>query len=262
MALARVRVRRERPTALAWAIALAVTALAVYLLTLPRPEESDSLFASATVTRQLTFGPIETWCVTLAERDTPESARLAAAGLTDRGAAGCVARHGNSWQVLGACFDSEREAGRTAERLRTAEGLEAGVTVLAAGEAVLRLTAPEARLDALTSGDALLRSQHARLGTLAAQLDRGEVSPEAVRALCAVAAGEAAGVAKALERHGLASEACASLAAALRDRADMLGSGFISDAALPRATLSGRLRCAQIEGLLAHIAWLAACSGA
>lgn len=261
MALTRVRVRRERPTALAWAIALAVTALAFYLLTLPREEEPDSLFASAAVTRQLTFGPIEVWCVTLAERDTPEAARVAAAELTDRGAAGCVARGGKGWQVLGACYDSEPEARRMAARIRASEGLEAGVTALAAGEAALRLTAPEAQLDALSAGDALLRSLHARLGTLAAQLDRGEASPEAVRALCAVAAGEAAGAAKALERAGRGSEVCASLAAALRERARMLGDGFIGDASLPRATLSGRLRCAQIEGLLAHIAWQAARGG-
>ena len=104
MGMTRVRVRRERPGTLAWAVALALTMLAVYLLTLPRAEKSDSLFASATVTRALTLPPVDAWCVSLARCDTPEEARVRAAALTDRGAAGVAARWDGSWLALAAAY--------------------------------------------------------------------------------------------------------------------------------------------------------------
>ena len=260
MALTRVRVRRARPSALAWAVALAVTALAVYLLTLPRAEESDSLFASARVTRRLELPSMEVWCVSLARRDTPEAARICASGLAARGAAACVAELEDAWQVLGACYDSRREAVRTASRLRDEAGLDAAAVCLSAGAASLRLTAPEAQLDAVEAGLALLREQHARLGELALRVDRGEAAPEAARTLCAVAAGEAAEAARALERFAGDDRVCPGLTALLAARASML-EAVSRSGGLPAATLSGLIRCAQIEVLAEQAAWQASLAG-
>lgn len=257
MALTRVRVRKERPSALAWAVALALTALAVYLLTLPRAEEGDSLFASARVTRRLELAPVEAWCVSLARCDSPEAARIRAAGLTDRGAAGSVAELDGAWQVLGACYASQRDAQRTAERLRAREGMDASAVRLSVGAVSLRVTAPEAQLDAVAAGEALLRDQQERLGEIALQVDRGEAEPEAARALCAVAGSEAAEAARALGRFPGDDELCRGLAALLESRAALLDA-VVGAGNRPAAALSGLIRCAQLEGLLGQVAWQAA----
>ena len=257
MAMTKVRVRRDRPSGLAWAVALALTALAVYLLTLPRAEEPDSLFASARVTRQMEAPPLEAWLVSLARCDTREAARVCAAGLAARGAAACGTELDGAWQVLGACFDSAREAERQAARLRAEEGLDASPVRLWADGTSLRVTAPEAQLDAVAAGLELLRRQNRELGALATQVDRGEAAPEAARALCAVAAGEAGGAARALTRFPQDDRLCPGLEALLTARASMLEA--VSGANCPAgAALSGLIRCAQVEGLLGLAAWQAA----
>ena len=55
----------------------------------------------------------------------------------------------------------------------------------------LRVTAPAAQIEAVAGSDALLRSQVGQLGEVADQLDRGQITPDAARALCALAATEA-----------------------------------------------------------------------
>ena len=256
MGLARVRVRRERPRALAWAVALALTMLAVYLITLPRSEAPDSLFASATVTRALTLPPVDAWCVSLARCDTPEEARVRAAALTDRGAAGVAARWDGAWLALAAAYDSQREAERVAGRIREEAGAPAEVVRLTAPAVGFNVTAPEAQLDDLSAADELLRSEADRLGALARQLDRGEVSAEAARTLCAVAAGEARGRLRALKRWPGADED--ALCGALVHRLDVLA-GLLDAAATaapcPAATLSAHLRAAQLETLTATAIW-------
>ena len=251
MSVTRVRVRRERPTALAWAIALCVTMLVVYVLTLSaaRPDVVESVSAAPRVTSEIELPPLEGWCVTMAQCDAPEEARLQAAAYSARGAAGYVARLEDAWQVLGAVYDSKGEAERIAERLSREAGLEAGVIHLEADRLKLRITASEAQIEAIAGADATLREQARQLGQIALQLDRGELGGDAARTLCAVAATEAEQAAGALESLPGENRLCAALADQLRSLAAMQRT-LADSRSEAGATLSGMARCAQIAGFL------------
>ena len=251
MSVTRVRVRRERPTALAWAVALCVTMLVVYVLTLSaaRPDVVESVSAAPRVTSEIELPALEGWCVSMARCGTPEEARLQAAAYSARGAAGYVVRLEDAWQVLGAVYDSEGEAGRIAERLSREAGLEAGVIHLKADGLKLRITASEAQIEAVAGADAALREQARQLGQIALQLDRGELGGDAARTLCAVAATEAERAAGSLESLPGENRLCAALAKQLVTLAGMQ-QALADSGSETGATLSGMARCAQVAGFL------------
>ena len=249
--MTRVRVRRERPTALALAVALCLTMLVVYVLTLDvkGPEVVESMAAAPRVTKEIALDGLSGWAVSMATCESPEAARMQAAAWVSRGAAGCVRQLDGAWRALGALYDSRKAAERIAKRLSEDEGIEAEVIPLEAKGLTLRVTAPQAQIDRLTGADALLRQQVRQLGEVALQLDRGEISPEAARALCALAATDSAKQAEALEAIPGAGEndLCASLIGQLRQMARMQD-GMSKGATADAAVLSGLARCAQIEG--------------
>lgn len=253
MNMTRVRVRRERPTALALAVALCVTMLIVYVLTLDAkgPDVVESMAAAPRVTREIGFEPLSGWCVSMAGCESQQEARLQASAWVGRGAAGCVRELEGEWRVLGALYDSRKEAERISKRLRDDEGIPAEAIHLEAKGLTLRVTAPEAQIEAVAGADALLRSQTAQMGDIALQLDRGEISADAARALCALAATEASNMAASLAAIPGAkeNELCAGLIGRMEELAgmqDTVAGGTRADA----ASLSGMLRCAQIENFL------------
>lgn len=256
MAQRRVRVRRERPTTLAWAVALCVTMLAVYALTLNagRPDVVESMAPAPRVTREIEFAALKGWCVSMARCDSDQEARLAASAYCGRGAGGYVTRLDGRWQVLGAVYASEKDAARIAKRLASDEGIPAEALCVEAARVKLRVTAPQAQIDAISAADALLRAQTKRLGEIALQLDRGEIRPDGVRTLCAVAAEEAAEAGRTLsDIPGAAENAlCAALIGRLGALADM-ESALAASTGEKGATLSGMLRCAQIENFLGQV---------
>lgn len=253
MNLSRVRVRRERPTTLALAVALCVTMLVVYVLTLnlKAPDVVESMAAAPRVTRQIVFGPVEGWCVCMARCENQQEARLRASAWVNRGAAGYVTRLEDDWLVLGAVYDGEREAERIAKRLSGDEDIPAEVLPLRAEGLTLRITAPEAQIEAIAGADAALRTQTRQLGEIALQLDRGEIGADAARTLCALAATEASEASSTLAAIPGAKDngLCAALIGRLDALAGMLdtvaGSGRAGTAAL-----SGMLRCAQVDNFV------------
>lgn len=250
--LKRVRVRRERPTALAWALALCVTMLVVYVLTLNagRPDVVESMAPAPRVTREIAFEGLKGWCVQMAACDSDQAARLAASAYSGRGAGGYVTRLEGEWAVLGAVYESEQDAARIARRLSEEAGIPSRVVCLEAEPVKLRITAPEAQIDAIAEADALLRRETRRLGEIALQLDRGELRPEAARTLCGVSAEEATTAARALSAiPGAAENAlCAGLIGRLETLSDM--EKALSGSGEQGASLSGMVRCAQIENFV------------
>jgi hypothetical protein len=113
----------------ALAVALCVTMLVVYVLTLgvKGPDVVQSMAAAPRVTRQIEFEALEGWCVRMGKADTPEAARLMASAWVGQGSAGYVTELDGAWTVLGAVYDSEREARRIADRLAAEAGVEADV---------------------------------------------------------------------------------------------------------------------------------------
>lgn len=254
LSMTRVRVRRERPTALALAMAICVTMLVVYVLTLDvnGADVMESMAAAPRVTKEIAFDALTGWVVSMATCESPQAARLQASAWVSRGAAGCVHQLDGQWRVLGALYDSRKEAERVSKRLVEEEGIPAEVVPLEARGLTLRVTAPQAQIDALSGADALLRQQIRQLGQVARQLDHGEINPEAARALSALAATEAEKQADLLAAIPGAGEnaLCAALIGRLRESAQMQDTAAKADRT-DSAALSGMLRCAQIEGFLA-----------
>lgn len=261
MSMTRVRVRRERPTALALAVALCVTMLVVYVLTLDvkGADVVESMATAPRVTKEIAFDGLTGWGVSMATCESPQAARLQASAWVSRGAAGCVFQLDGQWRVLGALYESRKEAERVSKRLAEDEGIPAEVVPLEAKGMTLRVTAPQAQIDALSGADALLRQQIRQLGQVALQLDRGEINPEAARALCALAVTEAEKQADLLAAIPGAGEnaLCAALIERLRELAQMQDTAAKADRA-DSAALSGLLRGAQIEGFLGMLEMMSA----
>ena len=253
MNMARVRVRRERPSALAWSVALCVTMLVVYVLTLnaSKPDVVQSMAAAPRVTKEIEFEALTGWCVSMASCLSDQEARLAASVYGSRGAGAYVANLEGAWRVLGAVYESERDAQRIARRLSSEEGLAAEAIRLEAPSVKLRITAPQAQIDAIAAADALLREQTRQLGQVALQLDRGEIRPDGARTLCGLAAQDAAEAGRTLS--GIPGAADNALCAGLIGRLDTLSemqSALAASTGEKGATFSGMLRCAQIENFL------------
>ena len=254
--MARVRVRRERPTAVAVAIALCITMLVVYVLTLNLKEADvvQSVAAAPRVTRQIEFEGLEGWCVAMARCESQQEARLRASAWTGRGAAGYVTELENGWAVLGAVYDTQKEADRIVRRMNGDEGIPAEAVHLAADGLTLRVTAPEPQIEAIAAADELLRSQARQLGEVALQLDRGEINADAARTLCALAASEAGEAGKGLAAIPGAGEnaLCAGLIERMNTLAQ-LQETVADSTSSGGAALSGMLRCAQMEAFMGQL---------
>ena len=137
MSMTRVRVRRERPTALALAVALCVAMLVVYVLTLDvkGPDVVQSMAAAPRVTRRIGLEALSGWCVSMARCQSQQEARLQASAWVGRGAEGCVRELDGEWRVLGALYDTRKEAERIAKRLESDEGIPAEPLALEIGRA-------------------------------------------------------------------------------------------------------------------------------
>lgn len=246
-----IYVRRERPTALAVSIALAVTMLVVYVLTLDalRPDVVESVSAAPRVTREIEFAELKSYCVSLGRYDSEDQARAEAARYTDRGAAGRVCQAGERWYIFGAMYDSRRQASRVAETL--ANDVPAEVVALSADAVRMRITAPDRQIDLIVAADALLRDHAAQLSTIAQQLDRGEIQPEAALTLCALSASEADALSEKLSFIPGAEEnaLCAALIEALNRASAQLGD-IQSGGQSGSAALAGLIRLSGIDTFL------------
>lgn len=252
----RVLVRRDRPAHLAWAIALLVTMLMVYLATLSPQTglRARSASASPKVTREVTFDRLEMYLVSLYDCATAEEARMLASGYTGRGAAGYVCEMQERWQVFGAAYEEKRDADRIAERLSEDEGLGARAVSVSAGKVEMRITAPDIQIAAIVEANALLNDQTEQLGRMALQLDRNEMDAGTARTLCAVASTRTSAAAEILNAIPGSKEnaLCGGLVKRLNTLSGLLNS-IADNPGSDTATLSGMLRCAQIDTFLGQV---------
>lgn len=254
----RVRVRRDRPSAPAWALALAVTMLFVYLITLSAPsrEEDAEETSSERVTQEIALDGLTAQFAALGRWESAAEARIAAAPLAQRGAAGYVLEEDRAFRLLIACYESESDAQRVASQLGQQESMEATVVSRTAAGVSLRVTAPAGDAQRIENADRTLRTQLRLAGSTALQIDRGEISVISARTLAAVARSEALEAKKALSQIAGAREnpICAELMDQLQSLADDLGAAARSDGS--SAAMSGCLRCCQVVGMLRQIDFL------
>lgn len=250
----RVRVRRDRPTALSWALALAVTMLAVYLITLsaPRPGPVEEARGER-ITRELSFDAASVHLVRLGAYPDAASARIAAADLAGRGAAGVVYPVDGGFTILSAAYENSGDAERIAGRLSESEGLPGGVVSLSAEGISMMVTAPEEDFNAIVLAEDCLRTQLDQLSQMALQLDRGELRPTAARTLAAVSRSELRRAREALSEvpGAAANEVCTGLMEQLNRLAEAL-----TDLPAESAALSGRFRCGHVEGMMGLVEYL------
>ena len=257
VAMTKVRVRRDRPTALSWAVALAVTMLAVYLITLSVAPKEDAAESAAVqgerVTLEATLEGVEMYFADLGCHSDAGEARIAAARLAQRGAAGVVWSDAAGSHVLGAAYALEADAERIAARLAERESLEADVLRLSAGPVTLRITAAEADAEAVVQADRTLRMQLAQTAGMALQVDRGELPAASARTLAAVSASELDSAHRALSAipGGADDPVCEGLSAQLEALSESLRA--LSKGRDSGAALSGRLRCCHVAGVLSLI---------
>jgi len=257
----RVRVRRERPSALSWAIALAATMLAVWLITLsvPGSEQAEEAGAGAgQVTQEVTLEGMTLYLADMGCYAEPGQARIAAAALAEKGAAGVVRQEDDGWHVLGAGYETEADAARIVARLSDRDGIDARVTVVSAEPVPLRVTATEAETAAVVRAAEILRAQLSQAETMALQMDRGELTPDSARTLAALSRSELADAAEALDAvRGARSDAvCSGLLDQLESLAEAMEG--VSRNGGAGAALSGRLRCCHVNGSLKLMEWLTA----
>lgn len=259
----RVRVRRDRPSALSWAFALAVTMLAVWLVTLRplRPAAQPAAAAQERVTREVTLEGVEMYFAALGAYPDAGQARVDAAMLTQRGAAGVIWTEKESCCLLGAGYPLEADARRIVRRLEEQEGLQAQVLELSVPAVRLRVTAAEDDIGAITAADEALRACLNRLSELALQVDRGETGDASARMLAAVARSELEQAGRTLSSVEGASEE--PLCAGLIGQIDRLSGQLLSlsGSDLSGAALSGALRCCHVDGWLQRSYWLEASGG-
>lgn len=256
--LNRVRVRRERPSVLAWTLALAVTMLAVYLATLgvSDREEAADVSAGVRVTREVDLPGGTVHFADLGVYSDEWLARVAAAEYAGRGAAAVLYRGGDGFHVLGAGYALEADAQRIAQRLGEQEGVETAVLSLSAPTRSLRVTAPEADVNAIEEADGILREQLNQMNALALQVDRGEVSASSARTLAKVSAAEVREARKQLEQidGGPEQPVCAGMIAQLKRLEGNLKAAYGQK--LSAAEISGKLRCCHADGMIARIDFL------
>lgn len=247
-----MKVRRERPTIVAGAMALAITMGMVYLATIGVRQPVDRA-ARERVTQEITLSGVEVWLVELGEFEDETSARIAAARLTELGAAGVVLTEDSCVRVLGAAYESEADAARIAERLRDQDDLSSAVLARSVPAVTMRITAPQEDIDAIVGADTALRAALRQAGTLALQIDRGEIGARSARLLAAVSRSELSSALKCLKNVEGAQEnaICSAFLSELQRLSDDLGETAQGNA--DGAALSGRLRACHVRGILGLI---------
>lgn len=252
-----MKVRRERPTIVAWTMALAITMGMVYLATIGVGiQKPIDRAARERVTQEITLSGVDVWLVELGEFEDETSARIAAARLTELGAAGVVLAEDSCARVLGAAYESEADAARIAERLHDQDDLSAAVLARSVPAVTMRITAPQEDIDAIVGADTALRAALRQAGTLALQIDRGEIGARSARLLAAVSRSELSSALKCLKNVEGAQEntICSVLLSELQRLSDDLGE--IAQCNSDGAALSGRLRACQVRGILGLVCFM------
>jgi hypothetical protein len=196
-------------------IAVAV-AYCAYLTTMPAPVTQTMTAVnddSPRVTREITLPSRKLYAACLGRYDSETTARVEAARLTARGAAGCVRADDGEFAVLGAVYDTQGDAGSVCRRISREEGMDATVLHCAADALKLRVTAGETQLTAMENAISMLERTPSELSELSYQLDSGEMAADTARALISVMYTSAAEVATGLETaaRGTSDRFCLAL---------------------------------------------------
>lgn len=271
-----VRVRRKHQRSMRLSMLFLVFSLAIYLLSyavrlsMPGPVSegapesapvSVGAPAAEQVTRDIRFDALTCYLVELGNCDSAEAARIEAGRYVGRGAAGYVLQDGQSFAVVGACYESLEEAQKVAARLEEQEKLPCRVRTLTGPPAALRVTATQAQIDALEGAERSVRGLTGQLGDISYGLDGGTLSVDAAKEQLSRMRAEAELRVQALER------AAGSEKNSVIDEMMMLASELrqllqdrIASSETNRLSFSAQIKYNKITMRVRHAAFLSALS--
>lgn len=264
-----VRVRRRHVRSMRLAMALLAISLMIYACSYAARQFSPERAAEAVqepkqavpvadqLTKEVRFEPLSSYLVELAEEPSAESARIEAARYTRRGAAGYILQDGDTFRVIGAVYTDKAGADAVAARLLGAEKIAAKVVSAQGPASALRVTASQTQIDALTQGEASLRSLTDQLIALGQALDAGKSTSEQAAQQIQLIHAEAQLRLRALERAVGADEhpILRSLMLLLQQLSDATGEGMTGR---DESTLSfsAKIKYNSITMRLRHIEFL------
>lgn len=168
-----VRVRRSRPSPPALALALLITMLCVYFVSLSAGEEqAGEASARAYMRDEIHMDALTAHFSVYARTPDAFAARAEAANCALQGGAGWILRDGGDYAVV---FDTAKPD----------ETQENGANILSrsAGGFTLAFSGPAAQVSAAREGVEFLRAMAVETGALAASVEGGENSVDALMAL-------------------------------------------------------------------------------
>jgi len=169
-------------------LAAVAAAYCAYLTTVPPPVALPAAAAVPTerVTCEITLPERTYYTACLGRYDDISRARVEAARLSGRGAAGNVMEEQGTYAVVGAVYDTQGEAAYVCRRIANVENIPAEVICSTSDAVRLRVTADEAQIGAMEDVIDILEEIPGELNTLSYDVDSGAKDVSVVRTLVAV----------------------------------------------------------------------------
>ena len=238
---------------IAYALAATMIAGAVYVATLPRPAAKS--VAAERITQAVTVQALSGTALQMDMTESPLTARISAARLTDRGSAAYVLQK-DRCRALGILLESPEEAESMRQRLAQS-GIETEIYPCEGQALTLRVTADAAQLHALTSAIHAVDMAALQPGRIAQQMDAGDIDAAFARGLMAMLVSDLETAQNAFATAAPAGTHVDAFNHLMREAIAALQP--LTEDALSDTLLTGRMRCAGMhvwfsrEALIAQI---------
>lgn len=254
----KIRVSREHASAWAVLLSFLITAAVFTLATLSvragkEKEPSEPAATVEKITKDITLSGGEYALLHFGAFESEGEARVATARYVARGAAGAVLKLENRYYAVGNAYSDAEKAQKAAQNL-SKQGVFCELYSVSARDAVVRLTATEARADDFAAAYRALLNAESALENAARKLDADEITPKQARTDLLVTAYDIQSAQKRFLPVSGGDRVCSSLAEMLDEalaRVLPLTAGNEN-----ARTLSARAKYALVECLTARMRFL------
>lgn len=166
-----------------------MAAYCAYLTTVPAPDVfrgEPEKAVTARVTREMELPARNFYAACLGRYGNETQARVEAARLAKRGAAGWLREDGGVFAVVGAVYESQGEAVSVCRRLEANEDIGAEVLLCASDTVRIRITAGEEQISAMEGALRAMEEIYPELSALSYGLDSSDMTADTARALLGV----------------------------------------------------------------------------
>lgn len=166
-----------------------LAAYCAYLTTVPAPDilpDEPEKMVTARITREIDLPARSFYAACLGRYGDETQARVEAARLAKRGAAGCLREDDGEFAVVGAVYESQGEAISVCRRLEANEDIGAEVLLCASDAVRIRITAGEDQIFAMEGALQAIEEICPELSALSYGLDGGDMTADTARTLLGV----------------------------------------------------------------------------